>query len=161
VSTPIQDPTAVRTSVEVPAPADRAFEVFTAGIDRWWTRSHHVQSGELDEIGIDPFPGGRLWERNDAGEVCAWGRVLVWDPPRRLVHTWQLQGDWKYDADPAKASEIEILFIAEAPNRTRVEVTHRHLERHGDGAESVRRGVSDPKGWEYCLSLYAAAAGAA
>ena len=75
------DVTEVRSSIEVAAPPEHAFEVFTAGINRWWTRAHHVQSGELKEIGVDPVVGGRLWEENDAGEVCTWGRVLAWEPP--------------------------------------------------------------------------------
>lgn len=75
-------PTAVTTSIDVAAPPERAFAVFTAGIDTWWTRSHHVQSGELRRIGVAPGVGGRLWEENDAGEVCVWGRVLRWGPPQ-------------------------------------------------------------------------------
>jgi uncharacterized protein YndB with AHSA1/START domain len=81
--------------------------------------------------------------------------VLVWDPPHRLVHTWQLQGDFTYDPDPAKASEVEVRFIAEGPNTTRVELEHRHFERHGDGAEAVYQGVTDPRGYDYCLAGYA------
>ena len=82
----IDDSTVVRTSVDVTLAPDRAFAVFTAGIDRWWTRAHHVQSGELKEIGVDPHVGGRMWEENDAGEVCTWGRVLTWDPPTTFAH---------------------------------------------------------------------------
>jgi uncharacterized protein YndB with AHSA1/START domain len=89
------------------------------------------------------------------------GTVLVWDPPNRIVHTWQLQGDWQYDPDPARASEVEIRFVAEGPNRTRVELEHRHFDRHGDGADSVRDGVSGPNGYDYCLGNYVAVIGAA
>jgi hypothetical protein len=80
--------TIVRTSVEVAASPEHAFAVFTSGIDRWWTRAHHVQTGELKEIGVDPHVGGRMWEENDAGEVCTWGRVLTWDPPREFSFSW-------------------------------------------------------------------------
>jgi uncharacterized protein YndB with AHSA1/START domain len=156
VSTPIQDPTAVRTSVEVPAPADRAFEVFTAGIDRWWTRSHHVQSGELDEIGIDPFPGGRLWERNDAGEVCAWGRVLVWDPPREFAFSWLIGPDWAVPAPDAEGSRVTVTFTPIADG-TRVDLVHDGFEVHGTGWEGVRAGVGSDGGWPAGLRQFAAA----
>jgi uncharacterized protein YndB with AHSA1/START domain len=91
------------------------------------------------------------------GSECDWGQVLVWEPPHRIVHTWQLQGDWRYDADLAHASEVEIRFVAEGPNTTRVEVTHSHFERHGDGADRVHDGVNGPDGYDYCLAGYVAA----
>ena len=88
--------------------------------------------------------------------MCDWGRVLVWEPPERVVCSWQLQGDWSYDPDPARGSEVEVRFVAEAPDRTRVELEHRHFDRHADGADSVRTGVNGPGGWGHLLELFAA-----
>jgi len=156
VSTPIQDPTAVRTSIEVTAPPDRAFEVFTAGIDRWWTRSHHVQDGELDEIGVEPFVGGRLWERNDAGDVCHWGRVVVWDPPREFSFSWLVGPDWGIPAPDAEGSRVTVTFTPTATG-TRVELVHDGFEVHGPGWEGVRAGVGSDRGWPSGLRQFAAA----
>jgi len=152
-----QTDTSVRKTITVAAGQARAFEVYTAGFGSWWPKEHHIGDADMATCSFEPRVGGRWFETGVDGSECDWGRVLVWDPPHRLVHTWQLQGDWKYDGDPAKGSEIEIVFVAEGPNQTRVELTHRHFERHGDGADSVRNGVSSPQGYDYCLAQYVAA----
>lgn len=156
-----QTDTSVRKAITVAAGRARAFEVYTAGFGSWWPKEHHIGKSDMRTCEFEPRVGGRWFETDVDGTECDWGRVLVWDPPNRIVHTWQLQGDWGYDPDPAKASEIEILFIAEGPNQTRVELTHRYFERHGDGADDVRRGVSSPGGYDYCLAQYVAAVVAA
>ncbi|HEY0805362.1 MAG TPA: SRPBCC family protein [Pseudonocardiaceae bacterium] len=156
-----QTDTSVRKTVTVAASQERAFEVYTAGFGSWWPKEHHIGEADMTTCEFEPKPGGRWYETDVDGSECDWGRVLVWEPPHRLVHTWQLQGDWKYDADPAKASEVEIVFVPEGPNTTRVEVTHRYFERHGDGADSVRNGVSSPKGYDYCLAGFVTAVEAA
>jgi uncharacterized protein YndB with AHSA1/START domain len=104
--------------------------------------------------------GGRWYEIGVDGSECEWGSVLAYEPPSRVVLTWQLDGDWAFDPDVAHASEIEVRFIAEGPATTRVELEHRAFERHGAGAESVRKGVSSPDGHEGLLKLFAAAAAA-
>lgn len=152
-----QTETSVVKSVTVAAGQQRAFDVYTAGFGTWWPREHHIGTAELATCAFEPRVGGRWYETGVDGSECEWGRVLVWEPPHRIVHTWQLQGDWQYDPDPAKASEVEVRFVAEAPDRTRVEVTHRHFDRHGAGADSVRAGVASPNGYDYCLARYAAA----
>ena len=156
-----QTDTSVRKTVTVAASQERAFQVYTAGFGSWWPKEHHIGEADMQTATFEPKPGGRWYETGVDGSECDWGRVLVWEPPHRLVHTWQLQGDWKYDADPAKASEVEILFIPESPNTTRVEVTHRYFERHGGGADDVRNGVSSPAGYDYCLARFVAAVDAA
>jgi uncharacterized protein YndB with AHSA1/START domain len=149
-------PTHVRTSVEVAAPPERAFEVFTAGIDRWWTRSHHVQSGELKEIGVDPFVGGRMWEENDAGDVCTWGRVLEWEPPRLFAFSWLIGPDWGIPKPDAVGSRVTVTFTP-IGSGTRVELVHDRLDVHGPGWESVRAGVASDGGWPAGLRQFAAA----
>jgi len=140
-------------------PRERAFTVFTKGFNTWWPREHHIGAADLDEAVIEPAVGGRYYERGVDGSECDWGQVLAFEPFGRLVLSWHLQGDWKYDPDPAKASEIEVLFIAEAPDRTRVELEHRLIERH-DLAEKVAEGVGQDGGWGGLLHLYAEAAAA-
>ncbi|MGR6318338.1 SRPBCC family protein [Micromonospora soli] len=151
------DPTtAVRASVRVEAPPERAFEVFTAGIDRWWNRSHHVQPGTLNKIGVEPRVGGGLWEENDAGDVCVWGRVLTWDPPRTFAFSWLIGPDWGIPAPDAPGSRVTVTFTPEGAG-TRVDLVHDRLDAHGPGWESVRDGVGSDGGWPGGLREYAAA----
>ena len=143
----------VRKTITVKASQQRAFTVFTERFDTWWPREHHIGAADLAEAIIEPKVGGRYYERGVDGSECDWGQVLAYEPHDRLVLSWHLQGDWKYDPDPAKASEIEVLFVAEAPDRTRVELAHRHIERH-DLAEDVVTGIDSPSGWNGLLVLY-------
>lgn len=152
-----QTDVSVTKTVTVAASQERAFQVYTERFGGWWPKEHHIGAVEMATCRFEPRPGGRWYETGVDGSECDWGQVLVWEPPRRVVHTWQLQGDFQHDPDPAKASEVEIRFIPEGPNRTRVELEHRHFDRHGSDAEAVRRGVSSPNGYEYCLARFAAA----
>ncbi len=145
---------AVRRAVTVRASRERAFSVFTEQYSSWWPASHHIGKADLADAIIEPFVGGRYYERGVDGSECDWGRVLAYDPPDRLVLAWHLQGDWTYNPDPAKASEVEVRFIAEGPNQTRVELEHRHIERH-DAAERVIKGVDSPDGWAGILASFA------
>ena len=146
--------TVVRTSVDVTVPPDKAFAVFTAGIDRWWTRAHHVQSGELKEIGVDPHTGGRLWEENDAGDVCTWGRVLIWDPPRTFAFSWLIGPDWSVPRPDAVGSRVTVTFTPTDAG-THVDLVHDQLDAHGPGWESVRDGVGSDGGWPAGLRQFA------
>jgi uncharacterized protein YndB with AHSA1/START domain len=145
---------AVRKTITVRAPRERAFTVFTERFGTWWPAEHHIGAADLADAIIEPRVGGRYYERGVDGSECDWGRVLAYDPPDRVVLSWHLQGDWKYHPDPAKASEIEVRFIAEGPDRTRVELEHRHIERH-DLADDVLRGIDSPDGWSGILQRYA------
>lgn len=158
--TEVEAATAVRKTITVRAPQERAFTVFTEQFNTWWPREHHIGDAELDEAIIEPKVGGRYYERGVDGSECDWGLVLAYDPPSRVVLSWHLQGDWTYHPDPAKASEIEVRFIPEGPDRTRVELEHRHIERH-DLAEDVVKGIDSPTGWSGLLALYAEKAEAA
>jgi uncharacterized protein YndB with AHSA1/START domain len=153
---PSDQDTVVRLSVDVVAPPERAYEIFTAGIDSWWTREHHVLSGELKVIGVDPFVGGRMWQENDAGDTCEWGRVITWDPPREFGFTWLVGPDWGVPAPDAPGSRVRVTFTA-TDTGTRVDLVHDQLEFHGPGWEIVRDGVASPAGWPAGLSQYAAA----
>jgi len=148
-----------RYSVTVPISAQRAFTLFTEGINTWWI-GHRIGESELAEVVIEPRVGGRWYERGVDGTECDWGKVLVFDPPERLVLSWQLNYQYKYDPDLAHASEVEVLFTEEN-GLTRVALEHRNFERHGAGAEELAAGVSDEGGWPSILELYAKAAAAA
>jgi uncharacterized protein YndB with AHSA1/START domain len=152
-------PLAVRKSIIVRAPRERAFRVFTEGFNTWWPREHHIGAADLAEAVIEPKANGRFYERGVDGSECDWGRVLVYEPFERLVLSWGLQGDWAYDPDPARASQIEVRFLIEAPDRTRVELAHTHIERHRL-AEDVVNGVSADGGWSGLLGRYAERAAA-
>jgi hypothetical protein len=149
-----EDSTVVRVAIEVEAAPGHAFGVFTSGIDSWWTRSHHVQDGELKQIGIDPFVGGRLWEENDAGEICAWGRVLTWNPPREFAFSWLIGTDWGVPAPDAPARRVTVTFTP-TDSGTLVELVHDQLDAHGSGWESIRDAVGGENGWPVGLRQFA------
>ena len=146
-------PAPVRKSVRVSAPPQKAFDVFTAGIGRWWPKSHHISKADLDTHVIEPHAGGRWFERDVDGNECDVGKVLVWDPPSRLVLAWQLTPDWTFD--PELITEVEVRFIADGANVTRVELEHRNLERMGDRADTMRQQIDGPNGWGALLQLFA------
>jgi uncharacterized protein YndB with AHSA1/START domain len=145
-------PVPVRKSILVSAPQDRAFDVFTAGIGRWWPKSHKIGPADLDRPIIEPTEGGRWYERDVDGSECEIGKVAVWEPPARLVLIWQLTPEFTYD--PNLITEVEVRFTPEG-NGTRVDLEHRDLERMGDKAEAMRETVSGPGGWPGLLQLFA------
>jgi uncharacterized protein YndB with AHSA1/START domain len=149
----------VRYSVTVPISAQRAFTLFTEGFNTWWI-GHRIGEAEMAEAVIEPRVDGRWYERGVDGTECDWGKVLVFDPPERLVLTWQLNCQYKYDPDLAHASEVEVLFTEEN-GLTRVALEHRYIERLGIGGDELAAGVSGEGGWPGILELYAKAAAAA
>jgi uncharacterized protein YndB with AHSA1/START domain len=150
----------VTHTITVSAPAQRAFDVFTGSMTSWWPLSHHIGEADVAEILIEPRVGGRLYERGVDGTECDWGRVLAFDPPQRVVLAWHLDGEWRFDPDPARASELEVTFTAEAPDRTRVDLWHRLFERHGSGGEEVAKQVGADSGWAGIMAQYAEVAAA-
>ncbi len=148
--TPIEP---VRVSVTVHAPKDRAFEVFTNRMTAWWPPSYKIGRAELAEAVLERRAGGRWYERDTDGAECEWGRLVVYEPPDRLVLTWQIDATWAYN--PELVTEVEVRFTEEEPGRTRVELEHRNLDRHGDGWEAARAGVGSEGGWALYLSRFA------
>lgn len=146
----------VRTSIVVQAPAQRAFEVFTQHMMAWWPEDHHLLDGELGEMIFEPRAGGRIYDRATDGRECTWARVLTYEPPDRVVFTWDITTSWEIETDPERTSEVEVRFIAESGSRTRVELEHRHLERHGEGWEAMQSAVASPGGWPRTLEAFAA-----
>jgi len=148
-------PAPVRKSIFVDASPDHAFEVFTAGIGRWWPKSHKIGPADLDRPVIEPRSGGRWYELDTDGTQCEIGKVVTWEPPARLILTWQLNAEFKFDAH--LVTEVEVQFTPEGSG-TRVNLEHRHLERLGETAEALREAVDSPGGWSGLLQLYAEAA---
>jgi uncharacterized protein YndB with AHSA1/START domain len=144
MTTQVQE-TSVTTQTVVDAPIDHAFRVFTEGIGSWWDPGHHILEAELAEMVFEPRAGGRIIDRGTDGSECAWSRVLAYDPPYRVVFSWDINVRWRLETDPAKASEIEVTFTEDGPDRTLVVLTHRNLDRHGEGWESMRDAVGS--GW--------------
>ena len=147
--------TSVTTSIVVEAPIERAFSVFTDGIGSWWTPEHHILEADLKEMVFEPRVGGHIIDRGVDGSECAWARVLAYEPPNRLVFSWDVSLQWQLETDHSRASEVEVRFIAESPARTRVELEHRNLDRHGDGWEGMRDAVGAPDGWGQNLQRFA------
>ena len=148
--------TTVRMQIVVDAPAERAFRVFTEQFGGFKPREHNLLPVPIAETVFEPRVGGHVYDRGVDGSECRWARVLAYEPPDRVVFSWDISPRWQLETDPAKASEVEVRFIAETSQRTRVELEHRHLERHGEGWESVRDGVAADQGWPLYLDRYAA-----
>jgi uncharacterized protein YndB with AHSA1/START domain len=146
----------VRTSIVVEAPVQRAFEVFTQEMKDWWPEDHHLLDGEIGEMIFERHAGGRIYDRATDGRECTWARVLSYEPPERVVFTWDISPTWEIETDLERTSEVEVRFIAESGSRTRVELEHRNLERHGDGWEGMHGAVSSPGGWPKTFASYAA-----
>ena len=148
---------ALRGAVTVEVPIERAFRVFTDSMHTWWPAQYHIGQADMAEAVLEPRVGGRWYERGVDGSECEWGQVRVWEPPHRLVVTWQINGRFQYDPDPDHASEIEVRFTANGPGQTAVELEHRNLERLVDG-QSVRDTIGQGGGWTAMLELFAQAA---
>ena len=146
---------AVRFDVTVEVSAERAFRVFTEQFDQIKPREHNLLAPEpIAETVFEPLGGGLVYARGENGSICRWARVLAFDPPRRFVISWDISPTWQLVTDASHASEVEVTFIPEGADRTRVELEHRHLERHGEGWESVRDGVAEQGGWPLYLQRY-------
>ena len=144
----------VRKSVVVQASPLRAFEVFTAGIDRWWPKSHSIGNSPLRRCVVEPFVGGRWYNDLEDGTQVTIGHVRVWEPGARFVVGWEISAQWKPDARIELASEVEVRFVREGEGRTRVEIDHRNFERMGAEPGATMRNAVD-QGWPGILDLYA------
>jgi uncharacterized protein YndB with AHSA1/START domain len=147
--------TATRHSIVVEAPVDRAFSVFTEGFGSFKPREHNLLQVEIAETVFETHVGGNIYDRGVDGSECRWARVLAYEPPDRVVFSWDISPHWQIEADPDKTSEVEVRFISEAPDRTRVELEHRNLDRHGPGWEAARDGVGGDQGWPLYLDRFA------
>jgi len=147
-------PAPVRKTVVVKASPERAFRVFTEGIDTWWPRTHHIGKSPSTGGFIEGRVGGRCYSTHEDQSECDWGKVLEWDPPRRFVMAWQVTPAWQYEPDVAKSSEVEVRFTAQTDGFTRVDLEHRYFERHGAGSDVMRNVVDGPGGWGGMLESY-------
>jgi uncharacterized protein YndB with AHSA1/START domain len=147
--------TSIRTEIVVNAGAERAFQLFTERFDQIKPREHNMLGVDIEKSVFEPRAGGRVFDRGVDGSECQWGRVLAYEPPTRLVFTWDISPMWQIETDSAKSSEVEVRFIEEGPDKTRVELEHRHLDRHGDGWEGLREGVRGDQGWPLYLQRFA------
>jgi uncharacterized protein YndB with AHSA1/START domain len=147
--------TSIRHEIVVQAPIARAFSVFTKGFGSFKPPEHNMLSVDIAETVFEPRQGGRVYDRGIDGSECQWARVLAYQPPDRVVISWDINPQWQIETELDKTSEVEVRFIAEAPERTRVELEHRNLDRHGDGWEAVREGVDSEGGWPLYLHRFA------
>jgi uncharacterized protein YndB with AHSA1/START domain len=148
--------TPVRSSIVVDAPIDRAFTVFTDDIASWWPPDHHILQAELSDMVFEPRVGGHVYDRGVDGSECRWARVLAYEPPHRVTISWDINLQWQVETDPARTSEVDVRFVSESPERTRVELEHRNIHRHGDGWEQMHGAVASPNGWDLGLQHLAA-----
>jgi uncharacterized protein YndB with AHSA1/START domain len=155
MSTPQATQTSVHSSIVVEAPIEKAFSVFTEGIGTWFPPEYNLLDVEIAERVFEPRVGGRVYDRGTDGSECHWARVLAYEPPNRVVISWDISPQWEIETDPEKTSEIDVSFVAESGDRTRVELEHRNLDRHGEGWEQTRESVGGEGGWPGCLRRFA------
>ena len=146
----------VRRQIVVEAPIDRAFAAFTERFGDFKPPEHNLLGVPIAETLFEPKVGGHITDRGADGSECAWATVRAYEPPTRVVFSWDISPRWQIETDPDNSSEVEVVFVAETPQRTRVELEHRHLDRHGPGWEAVRDGVAHDQGWPLYLDRYAA-----
>jgi uncharacterized protein YndB with AHSA1/START domain len=144
----------IRKQVMVDAPQERAFRVFTENITKWWPASYSIGAAPMASVHIEPRKNGRWYEKGQDGSECEWGKVMVFDPPRRLVLAWQINTEWKHD--PTVLTEVEVHFTPEGPKRTRVDFEHRNLDRLGADPQAARQQMDG--GWAGILQMFAALA---
>ena len=147
--------TTVRSSIVVEAPIDRAFRVFTEEFGSFKPREHNLLMVEIADTVFEPRVGGYVYDRGVDGSECRWARVLAYEPPDRVVISWDISPHWQLETDIDRTSEVEVRFVPETPERTRVELQHRKLDRHGEGWEGLREGVAGNEGWPLYLQRYA------
>jgi uncharacterized protein YndB with AHSA1/START domain len=148
--------TTVRRQILVNAPIGEAFKVFTERFGDFKPREHNLLQAAIAETVFEPRVGGNIYDRAVDGSECRWARILAFEPPNRVVFSWDISSRWQIESNPDLTSEVEVRFFAETPERTRVELEHRNLDRHGSGWESVRDGVDNEAGWPLYLQRYAA-----
>ena len=149
----------VRKRVLVDAPIAQAFTAFTERFGDFKPPEHNLLAASIAETVFEPRVGGHIYDRAVDGSECRWARILAYEPPERVVFSWDISPQWQIETDPDQASEVEVRFVPEGPDRTRVELEHRHLERHGPGWQSVAEGVDGDAGWPLYLARYAALLG--
>ena len=147
--------TVIRHQIVVEVPVERAFRVFTEQFDQIKPRDHNLLAVPIAETVFERYAGGAVFDRGVDGSECRWARVLAFEPPERFVISWDISPQWQIETDPGKTSEVEVRFVEEGATRTRVELVHRHLDRHGAGWVSARDGVDGAGGWPLYLQRFA------
>jgi uncharacterized protein YndB with AHSA1/START domain len=147
-------PDTIRHEVTVDASLAHAFRVFTERFGDFKPREHNLLQVPVAETVFEPRVGGHIYDRGVDGSECRWARVVAYEPPNRVVFTWDIGPTWQLETDPGRTSEVEVRFVFETEQRTRVVLEHRHLDRHGDGWESVATGVDGDAGWPLYLKRY-------
>lgn len=150
------DAATIRKHIVVEAPVARAFAAFTERFGDFKPAEHNLLAAPIAQTTFEPRVGGHIIDRAADGAECRWARVLAYEPPDRVVFSWDISPRWQIERDPSQTSEVEVRFVAETPQRTRVELEHRYLDRHGAGWESVSDGVAGDGGWPLYLKRYAA-----
>jgi uncharacterized protein YndB with AHSA1/START domain len=148
--------TVVRKEVVVEAPIERAFSVFTDRFGDFKPPEHNLLGAPITQTTFEARVGGHIYDRAEDGSECRWARIRAYEPPTRVVFSWDISPTWQLEPDPANTSEVEVRFVAEGPDRTKVELEHRHIDRHGPGWDAVYDGVDGDGGWPLYLARYAA-----
>jgi uncharacterized protein YndB with AHSA1/START domain len=147
--------TSVSLDITVDVPAETAFRLFTEQFDQVKPREYNLLSAPIAQTVFEPHVGGHIYDRGTDGSICRWARVLAFDPPERVVFTWDIDPRWQLETDPDRTSEVEVRFVAEGDDRTRVLLEHRHIDRHGEGWQDYAAGLAAEDAWPLFLARFA------
>jgi uncharacterized protein YndB with AHSA1/START domain len=146
----------VRRRIIVNLGIERAFALFIERFDAIKPREHNLLTVPVAESVFEPRVGGHIYDVGVDGSQCRWSRVLAYEPPHRVVFSWDIGPTWQLETDPEKTSEVEVRFVRESDTRTRLELEHRNLERHGEQWRAVADGIGGEAGWPLYLQRYSA-----
>ena len=146
----------VRKQIVVQASIDRAFAVFTSRFGDFKPPEHNLLHAQIAQTVFEPQVGGNIFDRAVDGSECRWARILAYEPPDRVVFSWDISPRWQLEMDPSQTSEVEVRFYSETPESTRLELEHRHIDRHGPEWQAVTDGVDGDEGWPLYPARYAA-----
>ncbi len=153
------DPTRLQLEIVIDVPVEHAFGTFTERFDEIKPREQNLLAVPIERTVLEPRVGGTIHDVGTDGTTCTWARVLAYEPPNRLVFSWDLSPTFQVEADPTRCSEVEVTFTSVGPEQTQVRLEHRHLDRHGEGWENLTfLGTGD--GWPLWLSRYEGIVGA-
>ncbi|MFQ3787048.1 SRPBCC family protein [Halomonas sp. A29] len=140
--------------IDLPLAQNSAFKLFAERLADWWPAEYTWSRSALNTIGIEPWQGGRCTEVGPHGFQVDWGRVLAWEPPERLIISWQIGPNRVPQPDPAHASTVKLGFHENGPRAARLILEHHDFRNHGDGAEEYRDAMASEYGWPYILACF-------
>ena len=98
--------TPVKQSIVVEAPIARAFKIFTEEFGSFKPPEHNMLGVEIAETVFEPRVGGHIYDRGTDGSECRWARVLAYEPPHRVLLSWDISPQWQIETRSGKDQRV-------------------------------------------------------